>query len=170
MHITVPHHLMPYQLLYVEPIFFQLLPSLMLSYESWRLKKPQILWPPLISVSYCMSLEMGLWFSFYVILCLLLSFRTGIDRIKCVIISFILLTMVIFSNQETTFLRGIEKQPKDLLNWNDYHHLCLETGETAWLQRPEQQLQCSKFIGLPIGKSKFYFMILPKDGSCLKVS
>ena len=105
MHITVPHHLMPYQLLYVEPIFFQLLPCLMLSYESWRLKKPQILWPPLISVSYCMSLEMGLWFSFYVILCLLLSFQTGIDRIKCVIISFILLTMVIFSNQETTFLR-----------------------------------------------------------------
>ena len=81
----IPYHLMPYQLQhllqqYDEPVIFQLIPCLMLCYESWRAKKPQLLWPPLISISYCISLQTVLWSGCYAILCMSLSFRTGIKR------------------------------------------------------------------------------------------
>jgi len=155
MNATIPYHLMPYQLQhllqqYDEPVIFQLIPCLMLSYESWRAKKPQLLWPPLISISYCISLQTVLWSGCYAILCMSLSFRTGIKRFKCVIVSLLTIILMLSSQESSTFLRGQPKQTKELLNWNDYHHLCLESGETAWLQRPEQQLQCSKFVGLPL--------------------
>ena len=83
--LKIPYHLMPYQLQhllqqYDEPVIFQLIPCLMLSYESWRAKKPQLLWPPLISISYCISLQTVLWSGCYAILCMSLSFRTGIKR------------------------------------------------------------------------------------------
>ena len=83
----------------------------MLSYESWRAKKPQLLWPPLISVSYCISLQTALWSCCYAILCIILAFRTGINRFKCLTMTFLILILV-FSAQDTAFLRGQAKQPK----------------------------------------------------------
>ena len=116
LHITLPHHLMPYQLFYFEPVIFQVLPCLMLCYESWRSMKPQIFWPPLISVSYCTSFPMALWFSCYVILSISLSFRSGIERVKCVIFSITIFIFLVYSNQEVSFLRGSAKQAKVIPN------------------------------------------------------
>ena len=108
--VQIPHYLKSYHVLYDEPVIFQLVPSLMLSYESWRAKKPQLLWPPLISVSYCISLQTALWSCCYAILCIILAFRTGINRFKCISVTFFILILV-FSAQDTAFHRGQAKQP-----------------------------------------------------------
>ena len=145
-------HLMP-QILWVHyfKVTITMFTYVILTYESLKKSRPQILWPPLLSASYGVSPEMTVWSTCHVISCLNLSWKSNVNKLKTFLGSFITISVIalaFYTNQNSIRGNGVFEDNLDLLPWTDYRDICI--NENPWLQRPEKQLQCAKFINSKI--------------------
>ena len=102
---------------------YSILPCLFLTYDSLLRKRPQLLWPPLICLSFHVTWESAMWSVCHAISCLHVAFSSKIYRVKTVLFSLMIAIVLLFgySNQNSYIIGYKWIQPLDnSIQWSEY--------------------------------------------------
>ena len=127
---------------YIPILWIQMLP---LMYLTWKLQKPQLLWPLLLLNSYTVDFQSLTFLALQILSCLILALQYKTKRFKYISIIPLLILIISLWHTKAHLIQG---QNLKTLDWNEYNEKCVT--ENAWTQTSGQQLECAKFIGMSI--------------------